>query len=60
MAAPRSSTDPQTTVRVSRALLDQVAEIAKTHHRSLVGEVTWALEEYVRAHQVAESSPVQS
>lgn len=56
MAAPRTSKDPQTTVRLSRDLLDQVAKIAKEHHRSLVGEVTVALEDYVKQHPVTTES----
>jgi hypothetical protein len=47
MPAQRTSDSPTTTVRVDRALLDDVAKIAKKNHRTLVGEVAFALERYV-------------
>jgi predicted transcriptional regulator len=39
------------TVRIPRELQKQIEKIARKHHRSIVGEITHALERYVEEHR---------
>ena len=45
------ATKPTTTVRVPTALLGQVEKIADVNQRTLMAEVTVALEDYVRRNR---------
>jgi hypothetical protein len=41
----------RTTIYISPALQEALRKLGKAHKRSFTGEVLWALEQYVQAHQ---------
>jgi predicted transcriptional regulator len=48
----------RTTIYISPELQEALRTLGKAHKRSFTGEVLWALEQYVQAHQ-QEMAPVE-